>query len=799
MNKSNSQLTASRSAPRLTRGLRERLFWSHMTVAGIGLVMMLVVFALTLQLRSAALRSAQIRGPTAHESTLALEGVQRSLAGLRGWIALADHEFKDERRAAWKDDINPSLNRLKTLSANWTNPQNSRRLSEVVIHLQKLNKAQWWIEDVAQAMGNRPASMLLSQNVEPSANDILSSISALIDMEESLGIGNGRKFNLGAMADLRRQFTNSRVILNKIVNSELNAGQLNVDIEEFHHAAASAKHQLNAIADRPQLLTKDQFGALVSIQAELPAYVVFSDEAIAARQSPDWDVARYLLREDAVPSARQATDLLRIMCKDQNDLMRQDAHWVGIISNSAIGVSAGLIVGMLFVTLFVSRKSAMQVAEPITTLSRATQRFAAGELHEDIPVSSSDELGELTRAFNTMRIILEQHTDELEKKNTELQGAVTQLSFSERQIRTVVEAAPVGMLMVRGDGSIEMVNSALEELFGYEEGELIDQPVENLVPEKLRARHPQLREAYMQHPAARAMGENRDLSAVRKDGSEIAVEIGLNPIKTSDGLAVLASVVDITERKRHEDALERYAARLSKSKEALEQSNMDLQQFAYIASHDLQTPLRGIAGFAQFLQKDYYGKLDEKADEYINLIVASAKQMQTLINDLLSYSRIESRAATFKPIDLNGVFERAVTILAPSIQDTNGIVLHDELPTVNGDGTQLSHLFQNLIGNGLKYHGQESPRIHVSAEYSRSQWTIAVHDNGIGIDKKHHEKIFEIFRRLHTQDKYPGTGIGLAFCRRIVHRHGGKIWLESKSGEGSVFYFTIPDRSIIEI
>ena len=795
MNDVHDQPFASPSPPRRIGGLRRRLFRSHMTVAGIGWLMMLVVFAMTLQLRSAALRLAQIRGPTARESILALEGVQRSLAGIRGWMAIANQEFRDERRAAWKDDIYPSLERLAALSAHWTNPQTEERLAEVVGHLQKLNKAQWWIEDVAQTIGNKPASVLLSHNVEPSADEILDLISALIDSEESRAGGNERKSMLGALAELRRHFADSFAMLTRIIASELDAGQLDVDIAAFRSDLATAKQRADALAARLRLLTEDQLRFLVSIQGELPAYVALSEEAIAARHAPDWNVARYLLKEEALPNARQATALLRQMSVDQDTLMRQDARWVGIISNTTIGVSAGLIIGMLLVTILVSRKSAAQLAQPIATLSRATQRFAAGELHEDIVVTTEDELGDLTGAFNTMRAILEQHTDKLEHTNAELQDAVTQLADSERQFRAVVEATPAGMLMVCGDGSIEYANSVLEKLFGYEKGELIGQPVEILVPDPLRAGHPQLRAAYMRQPLTRAMGANRDLSAVRKDGSKVAVEIGLNPIKTGDGLAVLAAVVDITERKRHKDALERYAVRLSKSKEALEQSNVDLQQFAYIASHDLQTPLRGIAGFTQFLHKDYYGKLDDKADEYLNLIVESTKQMQSLINDLLAFSRLESRAAPFK---LGEVFDRAVATLAPAVQDTDGIVVRDELPTVVGDETQLSQLLQNLIGNALKYHGQEPPRVHVSAEYSGSQWTFAVRDNGIGIEAKHHEKIFEIFRRLHTQDKYPGTGIGLAFCQRIVHRHGGKIWLESQPGKGAVFYFTIPDRGTVE-
>ncbi len=229
---------------------------------------------------------------------------------------------------------------------------------------------------------------------------------------------------------------------------------------------------------------------------------------------------------------------------------------------------------------------------------------------------------------------------------------------------------------------------------------------------------------------------------------------------------------------------------------ALEASNIELQQFAYVASHDLQTPLRGMAGFAHFLKAEYQDQLDETADEYIEQIIESAKRMQQLINDLLVFSRVESPSRPFTAIDLNEVYDDVLTLLRASIDEMRGKVTRSDLPTVVGDGAQLTQLLQNLIGNGMKYSGEQTPEVHVSAEQIDGHWTIAVKDNGIGIEEEYHEKIFEIFRRLHTQEEYAGTGIGLAVCRRIVHRHGGEIWVQSQQGAGTTFYFTISDRQI---
>jgi light-regulated signal transduction histidine kinase (bacteriophytochrome) len=275
--------------------------------------------------------------------------------------------------------------------------------------------------------------------------------------------------------------------------------------------------------------------------------------------------------------------------------------------------------------------------------------------------------------------------------------------------------------------------------------------------------------------------------------------IMLNSVQCLVGLGI-----DITERKRAEEALQRAhdeletrvrerTAELAKANESLTQSNIELQQFAYIASHDLQTPLRAISGFAQLLQKQQQGKLGEKADHQIQHIVGGVKRMQTLINDLLSYARVEANPRPLCPTDMNAVFQDVVGLLSAAISETGGQVTRAELPTVVGDRGQLVQLLQNLIGNGLKFHGGHPPLVHVSAERTVEGWMFSVRDNGIGIPPQHHERIFEIFRRLHSQQEYPGTGIGLAVCKRVVHRHGGRIWLKSDCGEGTTFFFSIPD------
>lgn len=243
--------------------------------------------------------------------------------------------------------------------------------------------------------------------------------------------------------------------------------------------------------------------------------------------------------------------------------------------------------------------------------------------------------------------------------------------------------------------------------------------------------------------------------------------------------------VDITERKQAERELALRA-------EELARSNADLQQFAYVASHDLQEPLRMVASYTQLLGKRYRGKLDADADDFIAFAVDGAHRMQVLINDLLDYSRVGTRGKEFVSTNSEGVLEAVLVNLKAAIEETHAVITHDPLPTIPSDQTQLSQVFQNLIGNALKFHGPEPPRIHVSVQQKANEWCFSVRDNGIGIEPDDADRIFVIFQRLHSGRKYPGTGIGLAITKKIVERHGGRIWVVSEPGKGSTFTFTIP-------
>jgi signal transduction histidine kinase len=248
---------------------------------------------------------------------------------------------------------------------------------------------------------------------------------------------------------------------------------------------------------------------------------------------------------------------------------------------------------------------------------------------------------------------------------------------------------------------------------------------------------------------------------------------------------------EIEERRKTEDELKRFT-------QQLENSNQELEQFAYVASHDLQEPLRVVAGYLQLLERRYKGRLDSDADEFIAFAVDAAKRMQNLINDLLAYSRIGRKIRPFEATDASRIVAEAKRNLAMLIEETKAEVVAGELPQIWGDAAQLVLVFQNLISNGIKFHSDVSPRIDINAKDCGEMWEFSVRDNGIGIDPQYSKRIFLIFQRLHTREEYPGTGIGLAICQKIVEYHGGKIWVESEEGKGTTFHFTLPKQQTQE-
>jgi hypothetical protein len=275
------------------------------------------------------------------------------------------------------------------------------------------------------------------------------------------------------------------------------------------------------------------------------------------------------------------------------------------------------------------------------------------------------------------------------------------------------------------------------------------------------------------------------------------------------GIAGVITQREIVQRRKAEEEVRKVnadlerkvaerTAELAERAKDLERSNMELQQFAYVASHDLQEPLRTIASFTQLLAKRYADKLDDKAREFIGFAVDGSKRMQTLINDLLSFSRVGTQGKALTAVRCDAALDTVLRNLKRAVEESGAVITRDALPVVLADDLQLGQLLQNLVGNAIKFRGDKRPRIHIGAERNGKGWKISVCDNGIGIAPEHYERIFIIFQRLHTKTQYAGTGIGLAICKKIVERHGGRLWIDPTPGGGSTFSFTIADGESFE-
>lgn len=291
------------------------------------------------------------------------------------------------------------------------------------------------------------------------------------------------------------------------------------------------------------------------------------------------------------------------------------------------------------------------------------------------------------------------------------------------------------------------------------------------------------------------MGVGRDLFAKHKNGKLIPVEIGLNPIETEEGVFVLSAILDITERKRAEKELERQSELLRDQNTELVAANAELDDFSFVASHDLQEPLRKLISFSTLLRSDLGGDLPEQASRDLDFITDAANRMQNLVRDLLRLSRAGRGAVKIEALPLNDCVERALSALSARIEETKAVITKPSLPAAMGDATLVTQLFQNLIGNGLKFQAAGvRPLVTITAEREDDQWILGVKDNGIGLKMEFADQIFLPFKRLHGRQEYEGTGIGLAICRKAVERMGGRIWVQSAPGEGAHFKFTLREE-----
>jgi PAS domain S-box-containing protein len=348
----------------------------------------------------------------------------------------------------------------------------------------------------------------------------------------------------------------------------------------------------------------------------------------------------------------------------------------------------------------------------------------------------------------------------------------------DRTLRALLESAPDAVVVVGSAGRIALVNRQTEELFGHPREKLLGQDFGMLIPARLRTVGPDSVTAFTE-PDSRQTGAALELVGLRADGSEIPIEMTFSPLETPDGVLVYAAIRDITERKLIDEELRR--------------SNRDLEQFAYVASHDLSEPLRVIAGFTDLLARRYAGHIDAEADRFINFIVTGVERMQALIDDLLAYSRAGRGDIELQHVDTGALVQEVLWSLEPQLTAKHVSVEVDKLPFVRAEPALLRQIFQNLVSNAVKFADADEPRVAVRAAHVGDAWRFDVEDNGPGVDPRHAERVFEMFQRLHGRE-VAGSGMGLAIVKRLTERHGGRVWVMPAHPRGSVFSFTIPDR-----
>ncbi len=432
---------------------------------------------------------------------------------------------------------------------------------------------------------------------------------------------------------------------------------------------------------------------------------------------------------------------------------------------NAIFMTAGLV---LLASLCAAFVSGLLIA-PLKQMTRETMRYKDDNNIQNLvlPINRRDEIGELARAFHDLTEKLQQ-SRQAEKQSL-------------GRLQAIVNNTVDGLITINEKGDIETFNKACENIFGYSAEEVIGRNVKILMPDPYRVEHDGYLQNYHNTGEKKIIGIGREVEGQRKDGSTFPLDLSVSEVRIK-GLTLYSGIVrDISERKSAENEILR--------------SNEELERFAYIASHDLQEPLRMVANFTSLLEEEYKDQFDAQAGEYMAFIIDAAKRMQDLVGDLLEYSRIGNDGGGFTDVNCTSHTEMAISNLQDAIEETGAVITVEELPVIFAQPIRFTRLMQNLIGNGIKYRAKNKiPEITVKTEDRGDEWLFSIADNGIGMKEEYLEQIFIIFKRLHGKKDYKGTGIGLAVCKKIIESFEGKIWAESVLGKGSTFYFTVPKK-----
>lgn len=487
--------------------------------------------------------------------------------------------------------------------------------------------------------------------------------------------------------------------------------------------------------------------------------------------------------QGASPSLKKIDDLLfeidsinqklTVLEDDFSYTLGEGSRW---LENLILTVLFAIALTVEFTGLFLSVSVSIGITKGVNEIMRVSANISKANFNSKAKIYSKDEIGVLAASFNKMMDDLQAN---INGRILVEQNLRKQKDLYESLIETQSEMGQ-GIAITEGR-SIIYANDALCKMYGYNRAEILHLPsfLDIVVPEEKERLSIRLNGRL----SGNESGDTGETTVVSKDGNKIDIEYSIKKINTDERVQLLSVIRDITYRKRAEEEL-------NQKTQDLIRSNEELEQFAYVASHDLQEPLRMVTSYLELLEMRYKDKLDQDATEFIEFAVDGSNRMRILIQSLLEYSRV-NRIKPFESINMNDLLKDVLQNLSGLIKEQKAIVLYDEQPVIYGDFVLISQLFQNLIENAIKFKGDQTPQIFISSKKENDEYLFSIKDNGIGINSEYLDKIFVIFQRLNNKKKYPGTGIGLAICKKIVERHNGKIWVESEVDKGSIFYFTI--------
>lgn len=514
---------------------------------------------------------------------------------------------------------------------------------------------------------------------------------------------------------------------------------------------------------------KDIFDRLV-VEYEINGQVTTE----AYKNFEDLFVGQLLVKTQAMlSSAQQLSDI------DQRAMLENQFTTSIVIISVIFGMT-----GMIILVSFLLKKD---LITSIQTLQKGVKIIGDGNLDYQLKSKKQDEIGELSNAFDQMTGRLRELYRDLKNEIIEREQAEKVSRENEAKLQLITDNVPALIAFVDSNQQYRFINQKYGNFIKAAPSEVMGKSIKEVLGKKAyQAIRPKAEMVLTGQPVIHSTtfpGEN---------GSFRYME-GTYVPHIHDGKieGFFALIIDVTESQLREQKIQNLNQELQNNMEELKRSNNDLQQFAYVASHDLQAPLRTITSFIQIIEEDYHEKFDEEGKEILTRIISASTRMKILINDLLIYSRVGQKKQ-WEKTDLNEVVKDALENLAVPIREASIKISSESLPEVMGDSQELLQLYQNLIGNAVKFHGPVDPFVHIAVEAKNDFWEFSVQDNGIGIDDEYAEKIFIIFQRLHGHNTYPGTGIGLAICKKIVENHKGSIWMDSQEGKGSTFYFTLP-------